>query len=361
VTWRITVASFATTVVLAGSVVGAHADTPDFRVASPNDNLSAAAVLQTIRVENENPRGYRRSLFKHWIDIDGDGCDAREQVLRRDAIGFAQVDPFRCAVVEADWVSPYDGRKTSDRSEVDIDHVVALKEAWDSGAWQWSEAQRTAFANDTSDPRTLLAVSSSSNRSKSDRDPSNWLPSLRGYLCTYLSNWISVKARWNLSMDQSEWGRINNLLSGQCVGTTMRGWNPPPTGVSTTTSTASTTTSTTSTTTSTTVARATTTIAPTTTRVVVTTVAPATTVASAVNTVAPASTAATTAPTPTTVAAPTTVATGAQGAVASITPGAFCAPEGATAPHRGLTYVCSRTNTKGEPYSGNRARWRQQT
>ena len=108
----------------------------DLRVEGPNDTLLAIDVLKTIPVQNEYTRGYKRSLFPHWRDVDGDGCDAREQVLRRDALGLAQVDPFRCFVVEADWLSAYDGKKTTDRTDVDIDHTVALKEAWDSGAWQ---------------------------------------------------------------------------------------------------------------------------------------------------------------------------------------------------------------------------------
>jgi hypothetical protein len=245
--WRVAVASLASTVAFAGVVATVDAAAPDITLAAaapditfaaPSDTLSVLATLQSIRVENENSRGYRRTLFKHWEDVDGDGCNAREQVLKRDAIGLPQVDPFRCFVVEADWVSPYDGKATSDRTQVDIDHVVALKEAWDSGAWRWTEAQRIAYANDTSDSRTLLAVSSSSNRSKGEKDPSNWLPPASGYVCTYVANWISVKARWNLSMDQSEWGRLNNLLSGQCAGSTMRGWNPTPVAVSRATGTA---------------------------------------------------------------------------------------------------------------------------
>ncbi|NDG77536.1 MAG: HNH endonuclease, partial [Acidimicrobiia bacterium] len=235
--WRVVAAS-ATLVVGLGAVpaVGAESSV-DLRVPSrgdvqsPSDTYQAIELLNTIRIERERPAGYRRSLFKHWLDIDGDGCDAREQVLKRDATGLPQVDPFNCFVVEADWVSPYDGKKTSDRSEVDIDHVVALKEAWDSGAWGWTESQRTAYANDTSDSRSLLAVSSSSNRSKSDNDPSNWLPPLKSYWCIYVSNWISVKARWSLSMDESEWGRLKNLLEGQCAGTTVRGFSAAPGGV----------------------------------------------------------------------------------------------------------------------------------
>ena len=342
--WRVAVAGVATAVAFVGVVATVDARPADL-VASPNDTLSALDVLNTIRVERENTRGYSRSLFKHWLDVDGDGCDAREQVLKRDAIGLPQVDPFRCFVVEADWISAYDGKKTSDRTEVDIDHVVALKEAWDSGAFGWNETQRTAFANDTSDPRTLLAVSSSSNRSKSDKDPSNWLPSLRGYWCTYISNWISVKARWNLSMDQSEFGRLNNLLTGQCAGTTMRGWNAPPVGVmvSTTSST-----STTSTTTATSTTRA----------VTATTVATATTTA----------TSTTRAVTATTIASTQGGSSGSSSgsgdtslAPISGKPGQFCTPEGAAGLYNGIPYVCAKTNAEGVAYRDNRARWRRQT
>ncbi len=306
----------------------------DVRIAGANDTYLAIEVLKTISVQNEYTRGYKRELFKHWLDIDGDGCDAREQVLKRDAVGLPQVDPFKCFVVEADWLSVYDGVRTSDRTRVDIDHMVALKEAWDSGAWQWSEAQRTAFANDTSDARSLIAVSSSSNRSKSDKDPSNWMPTLRGYWCTYSANWIAVKARWGLSMDQSEWGRLNNLLTGQCAGTTMRGWNAVAGVVSATTTTVSTT-------------AAPTTAAPT----------------SAVPTTTRATTSSTTSMTSvaTSPAASTTVAPSGASSVVSVRPGSYCAPEGATGAYGGRTYVCSKTDVTGKPYSGNRARWRQQT
>jgi hypothetical protein len=330
VKWRVAVASAATAVAFAGVVAVADAEPSDVVIASPSDTVNAVDVLQSIRIERENPRGYSRSLFKHWLDVDGDGCDAREQVLKRDAVGFAQVDPFKCFVVEADWLSPYDGKKTSDRTEVDIDHMVALKEAWDSGAWTWNEAQRTAFANDTSDTRTLIAVSSSSNRSKSDKDPSNWLPPLRGYWCTYVSNWVAVKARWNLSMDQSEWGRLNNLLTGQCAGTTMRGWSAPPVAVTPTTTTV---------------------------------VAPATTIApSTTSTTTGRATTATTAVAPSAGAVVTTVAPSQGSSLSQISgrPGSFCAPEGALGLYNGLVYVCSKTDTSGAPYSGNRARWRRQ-
>ena len=269
---------------------------------------SALALLQTIRVENEYQVGYNRALFDHWRDIDGDGCDSRDQVLKRDSISLPQVDPVNCNVVAGDWVSPYDGARWSNPSDIDIDHVIALKEAWDSGAWAWSAAQRKAFANDTSDSRTLLAVTDSVNQSKSDKDPSNWLPPLQSYTCTYLGNWIAVKVRWGLSMDSSEYGRIKNLLQSTCISLNIAPIpNLPNISGGTT---------------------------------VVTN--PASSITNS------------------TVAANTT----STGTATQINPGSYCSPEGAigyytlsgsTSP---TTYVCSKTDATGVPYSGGRARWR---
>ena len=269
---------------------------------------SALALLQTVRVENEYQVGYDRALFEHWRDIDGDGCDSRDQVLKRDSISLPQVDPVNCNVIAGDWVSPYDGGKWSNPSDIDIDHVVALKEAWDSGAWAWSAAQRKAFANDTSDSRTLLAVTDSVNQSKSDKDPSNWLPPLQSYTCTYLGNWIAVKVRWSLSMDSSEYGRIKNLLQSTCISLNIA---PIPNVPN--------------------ISGGTTVVAN----------PPA---ASTNSTVTPSTASAST--------------------VAQISPGSYCSPEGAigyytlsgsTTP---TTYVCSKTDATGVPYSGGRARWR---
>ena len=335
---RIAAAGAALALTLGVAGVSATDESVDLRVSSSSDTLLAIEVLKGVPVQNEYPRGYKRSLFPHWRDVDGDGCDSREQVLKRDAIGLPQVDPFKCFVVEADWLSPYDGKKTSDRTEVDIDHVVALKEAWDSGAWQWTDAQRLAYANDTSDSRTLIAASSSSNRSKGEKDPSNWMPSVRAYWCTYSANWIAVKARWSMSMDQSEWGRLNNVLTNECAGTTMRGWNPPPGGV-TTTSTSTTSSSTASSTATT-----------------VTSVSPTTSRAGASVTTSTTSRAVTA----TTIVATTQAPSGGLQPISG-RPGSFCAPEGAIGSYGGRVYVCSKTSAEGIPYANGAKRWRQQT
>ena len=187
-------------------------------------NATALAVLSTITVQNEYKTGYSRSLFKHWIDANGNGCDTREEVLIAESQSKPQVDAYGCKVIEGDWLSPYDNVMHTNPSDLDIDHMIPLKEAWDSGAWNWTAAQRQTFANDLSDSRALIAVTAGQNRSKSDRDPSNWIPPQKSYTCTYLSEWVAIKARWNLSMDQSEFGRIKNLLTASCASVSVAPW-----------------------------------------------------------------------------------------------------------------------------------------
>jgi hypothetical protein len=127
-------------------------------------------------------------------------------------------------VLSGEWLSIYDGVTVTDPTGVEVDHVVSLKEAWDSGAWQWDLQRRSDFANDLDDVRTLRAVTASSNDAKGDADPSNWLPPNAAAVCGYLSDWIAIKARWGLSMDESETGRIRNVLSDRCPDQTVAPW-----------------------------------------------------------------------------------------------------------------------------------------
>ena len=185
---------------------------------------TALALLLTVTVQNERPNGYSRSMFKHWVDADGDSCDTREEVLIAESTSRAQVDAYGCKVIEGDWLSPYDNAAHTNPSALDIDHMIPLKEAWDSGAWAWSAMKRQLFANDLTDARSLIAVTAGQNRSKSDRDPSNWLPPQTQYRCTYLAEWVAIKSHWKLSMDQSEFGRIKNVLTASCGSTTVAAW-----------------------------------------------------------------------------------------------------------------------------------------
>lgn len=190
-------------------------------------DVDALLLIASIPVEKEHRGGYDRDFFAVWSDLDKDGCDTRAEVLKAESLVSPQIGSDGCDVVAGDWLSSYDGVRTSDPSHIDIDHVVSLKEAWDSGAWAWVPERRIAFGNDASDGRTLNAVSAGSNLAKGEADPSNWLP-IDDAVCQYLSNWISIKARWSLLMDESEIGRIRNLLKGDCQGTTVPAWPPTP-------------------------------------------------------------------------------------------------------------------------------------
>ena len=127
-----------------------------------------------------------------------------------------------------DWRSPYDGVTQTDPAELQIDHVVALKEAHDSGAWAWGPDRLIAYGNDLDDARSLRAVTGTVNNDKGDKDPSNWLPPDPNDLCRYLADWTAIKARWGLSMDQSEAGRIRNLITDNCPGLLIAPWPEAP-------------------------------------------------------------------------------------------------------------------------------------
>lgn len=173
---------------------------------------SVLAELAKIKVAPEYTAGYDRDLFPHWEDLDGDGCDTRAEVLSRDSRTPVVVGSS-CRVISGTWFSAYDGATWTNASDVDIDHVVALNEAWQSGAYAWTPQQRINFANDLTDSRTLMAVTDSVNQSKSDKDPTNWLPPLASYRCTYLANWVSVKVRWSLTMDEAEFATVRARLT----------------------------------------------------------------------------------------------------------------------------------------------------
>ena len=172
---------------------------------------TALQLLGRLTTAPEHLSGYARALFVHWVDADRDGCNTRKEVLIAESRTTARIGAG-CSVAGS-WRSAYDGVTTTNPSSFDVDHVVALKEAWDSGAWAWTPARRRAFANDLGDARSLRAVSASSNRSKSDRDPAQWLPPLTSFRCTYATEWVAVKVRWRLSVDRQEHAALRRILT----------------------------------------------------------------------------------------------------------------------------------------------------
>ncbi|WP_433296136.1 HNH endonuclease family protein [Actinoplanes sp. CA-030573] len=154
---------------------------------------------------------YDRDLFPTWDTISG-SCNTRETVLKRDGTGV--VVNSACTATSGRWYSPYDGATWTAASDVDIDHMVPLKNAWVSGAWAWTTSKRESFANDLSDPQ-LLAVTDNVNQSKSDQSPDTWKPPLTSYYCTYARMWVRVKYVWSLTVTSAEKSALTSML-GTC-------------------------------------------------------------------------------------------------------------------------------------------------
>ena len=171
--------------------------------------ISQPASADVLSVTQDQLSGYNRSLFKHWIDDDKDGCDTRAEVLIEEAIVKPKIGK-KCALTGGKWISPYDAKTREKASDLDIDHLVPLAEAWRSGAWAWSASKRQAYANDLDESRALIAVSLGLNRSKGDKDVSAWLPP-KG-VCTYVENWITVKVKWSLTADSKEMIVLNSYI-----------------------------------------------------------------------------------------------------------------------------------------------------
>jgi len=170
-------------------------------------------LLETLPVRTEQRSGYARDLFDHWVDADGDRCDARREVLISEAV-VAPTVGTNCSLSGGQWASIYDGRaEAGNGSGFDVDHLVPLAEAWDSGAYGWDRATRRRFANDLSYAHSLVAVSATSNRSKGAKDPAEWLPPDVAVHCWYAEAWIQVKTRWVLAVDEAEAQALRQLIS----------------------------------------------------------------------------------------------------------------------------------------------------
>jgi hypothetical protein len=176
---------------------------------TPVSAATARSYLASLTVATENRTGYSRDLFPHWITISG-SCNTRETVLKRD--GSNVVTDSSCASTSGSWYSPYDGATWTAASDLDIDHLVPLAEAWDSGAGAWTTSQRQAFANDLTRPQ-LIAVTDNVNQAKGDQDPATWMPSRTAYRCTYVRAWVQVKYYYDLSVDSAEKSALTNYLS----------------------------------------------------------------------------------------------------------------------------------------------------
>ncbi|MCO5998644.1 HNH endonuclease family protein [Actinoallomurus rhizosphaericola] len=176
---------------------------------SPPSTATAKKELARLKVRREGTlSGYSRAKFPQWID-QGHGCNTREVVLKRDG-AHVRVGSD-CYPVTGRWYSPYDGKYLTNPHKVDIEHLVALAEAWRSGAKSWSTAKRRAFANDLKHPE-LWTADDPVNRQKGGKDPARWLPPRHAFRCTYIRAYVRVKYVWGLSVDSAEKKAIAAVL-----------------------------------------------------------------------------------------------------------------------------------------------------
>jgi hypothetical protein len=207
------------------SSTGLDSNGSEIKISNPNVKRKVAVVAlqmnnlqllickteaKDIEVAEDKTTGYNRSAFKHWIDTDKNGCNSRAEVLIEEAVVKPKIGA-KCKLTGGKWFSAYDGKTITNASLLDVDHMVPLAEAWRSGAWKWTAAQRQAYANDLDNSEALIAVTLSTNRSKGDKDPSLWMPSIDQ--CTYIQNWVSIKSKYSLTADTKEAEKLNSVFA----------------------------------------------------------------------------------------------------------------------------------------------------
>ena len=185
--------------------------------AAPLDD--ALTTLNSLSVKGRAAKtGYTRAQFPTWSDLDRNGCDTRNEILNRDLTKVLFKAGTRdCKVISGSLIDPYSGKVivfSSTKSTIDIDHVVALSNAWQTGAAYFDKTKRQQIAND---PLNLLAVDYSLNRQKGDGDAATWLPPLKSYRCDYVARQIAVKAKYGLWVTSPEKDAIVKILE-KCVG-----------------------------------------------------------------------------------------------------------------------------------------------
>jgi hypothetical protein len=174
------------------------------------------------------PAYNRADYMSSWRDQDGNCRDTRDEVLLIESIIPATLSADGCDVLAGLWLDPYTGQQFTNPSDLDIDHMVPLAEAHESGGWRWDADKKSAYANDLHNAKALVAVSASANRSKGSRDPAQWLPTDPALQCEYVKNWVEVKRRHGLEMDVAEAAAIETVL-GASIDYALRsesgGWN----------------------------------------------------------------------------------------------------------------------------------------
>jgi len=178
----------------------------------------ASVVLETLSVKGRAPKtGYDRSSFGDWADPDKNGCDSRNDILNRDLESITyKFSNNKCIVMTGVLFDPFSGEKieflrgVGSSNLIQIDHVVAVSDAWQKGAFKWERATKIAFYND---PLNLMAVKGVLNSQKGDGDAATWLPPRKSFRCAYVARQIAVKAKYSIWVTQAEKTAMKNILA----------------------------------------------------------------------------------------------------------------------------------------------------
>lgn len=158
--------------------------------------------------------GYRRLDWKHWADLPGSCQSVRTAVLIRDAVkDTIRLSPDGCRVESGEWIDPYTGAKIHDPTRLQVDHLVPLHVASDSGGAAWSPDKKRAYANDLTYARHLVTTLASVNQEKGDRGPERWRPPNPAAACWYAEAWATVKFSWNLRATAQERAAVRGMLA----------------------------------------------------------------------------------------------------------------------------------------------------
>jgi len=181
------------------------------KLTQPSSGL--AFSLEINEIVADLPK-YVREDWKHWIDEDKDCQNTRHEVLIEESLKAVTFKSDKqCQVATGEWLAPFTGDTVTDATKLDVDHMIPLKNAHDSGGWAWDAGMKSAYANEMAYSDHLIAVTASANRKKGAKGPEGWKPPNQDYWCDYAIDWVQIKADWGLSATKAEWTALQAMIA----------------------------------------------------------------------------------------------------------------------------------------------------
>jgi hypothetical protein len=194
--------------------VESSATAPPASVLGASNAESLPGGITQLVIAAPHLEGYDRDLFGGEGDVDRDCQNTRAEVLIAESrVPVTFTSSASCIVATGEWMDPWSGAIATSALALEVDHTVALANAWRSGAWAWTNERRFAFANDLTHNGHLIAIPSAENQAKADDGPDGWRPPLRTSWCAYARLWTAIKARWNLTATPAEWSAILEMAA----------------------------------------------------------------------------------------------------------------------------------------------------